>query len=226
MKKLIQNVYVIGLVSMAVHNQAAAQEKQLLVGARFGVGESKINFEGLSGEKSKIAFTGGVSTTYHFNRFFGVGADFMAAAKGGRYRGYTERQDVLGNTIRYNYRDQYDIYTFEIPLTAKLRIPLNETFALKAFAGPNFQFSLYGTESRQYDDANYNEDYGYSRRKLNDLNTLELGVQYGAGLEVKSINQQALFIDFRMNESLSDLGTIQDRKVISNNYLISIGYLF
>lgn len=226
MKKTIKHIYVIGLLVFSVNNYIHAQEKHLLIGSRIGIGESMIEFEDLYDEKSRIALTAGISTNYHFNRFIGLGADFMLTTKGGKYTNYTSRQDIFGNNVQYNYRDQYDIYTFDIPLSAKLRIPLSETFAIKAFAGPNFQFTLLGNETRTYDDRDFQTNNGYTDRKLKDLNTMEYGLQYGLGLEVGNVNQQTFFIDFRVNESLTELGKIQGLSAKSSNYLISIGYLF
>lgn len=224
--RTIVNTTLLCLGLMTLGNSSFAQDRRLAVGSRFGIGESKIDLSGSSDEKSKIAFTAGISSAYHFNRFLGVGADFMFTSRGGNYFSYSSEQDVFGNEVRYDYKDQYNIYSLDVPLALKLRLPLSDNFALKAFAGPNFQFTLLGNETRRYSDPEYDADNGYFNRQLQELNAMEYAFQYGLGLEVGGGNAQTFFMDFRVNQSLSNLGKIQGQNASSSNYLISIGYLF
>ncbi len=219
---------ILAVIGITLINLATvfAQNNQFYVGSRFGIGESTLDFKDATRERSKLLIAGGISTAFQFNRFVGVTSDFMFVSKGGKYNGQIVAPDFFGQDRVYTYHDQYDIYSAEIPLALKLTFPVGNNFAFKAYGGPSFQFQLLGAETRNYDDPDFHNDNGYSHRKLNDLQTMETGLVYGLGFEVNSVQDQTFFLDFRLNQSLSNMGLIQSQEVKSSYYMLSIGYLF
>ncbi len=228
--KTIKNIslyisFIICCLATCLPSNANAQQKGFNYGYRFGVGESKLDFEGVSTGSTKLMFTGGLVANYQFGRMFGLNADFMFTSKGGRMRGANIITENEVTSVNY-YNDKYNLFYFEIPITAKLSIPLNESFSIHALAGPSINFKLLGLETREYDDATFNYLHGYENQEIKTLETIENSFVYGFGIEVLGKNNKTFFLDFRKNNSRNPIGYINNHQVKSSYFLISAGFKF
>lgn len=203
-----------------------AQEKGFRYGGRIGLGEGIIHLNGETTESSKLALSIGGTSVYQFNRFLGLSADFILTSKGGKSMGITQGFDFFGASREYKYQENFNIFSGEIPLMFKFNIPLGEDISIRSYIGPSMQFQFLGLQSRTYEDPNFNSENGYIDQKISSLETVEYGMIYGAGLEVKALDSRVFFLDFRMNKSISTLGMINDEKAKSSYYMVSVGYLF
>jgi len=206
-------------------NNVSGQQKGFYYGYRFGIGESKLDFKGVSTGSTKLMFTGGLTTNYQFGKVLGVGADFMFTSKGGRMRGANIITEGETTTMNY-YNDKYSLFYFEIPITAKLSIPLNKSFSIHALAGPSINFKLLGLETREYDNTTFNHLHGYENQEIKTLETIENSFVYGIGAEVSARNNKIFFLDFRKNNSRNPIGYINNHQVKSSYFLISVGCKF
>ena len=224
-KQIIQTLSTLSMVLFFIpfgYNQT----KGFHYGARVGLGEGIIDVNGKSTENSKLAMMIGGTSVYQFNRFFGLSADFLLTSKGGKLSGTTQQADFFGNQREYKYEDNFNVYSGELPVMFKMNLPLGEDISIRSYAGPSMQFLLLGVQSREYEDPNFNNENGYNGQKMSSLKTVEYGFVYGAGLEVLAKDSRTFFLDFRVNQSLSELGKIDNEKAKSSYYMISIGYLF
>lgn len=202
-----------------------AQNQHFYLGPRIGIGESVVEFEAHEGERGGLALAAGLTTAYQFNPYIGITSDLLLVSKGGKFIG--EINSIEANENRtYTYFDKYRIYAAELPVALKLSLPVSERFTLKAYGGPSFQFQLYGTESREFADRNYQIENSYVNRKLRTLNPLEYGLIYGGGFEMRSKENQLFFLDIRTNTSLSEIGVIQSKRAKTAYYMLSVGCLF
>lgn len=202
-----------------------AQEKGFHYGARFGIGESNLNIEGITTEKGKLALSGGAATSYQFGEIFGITADFLFTSKGATAEGTTQEETLFG-TQTYKYTDKYNLFYAELPITGKLSIPIGDDFFLKAYSGPSMNFNLLALESRIYDNTDYHQDNGYFDREMKDLETIEYALIYGVGVDIISKDDRIFFLDVRSSGALTPVGNINGRSAKSNYFLISAGYMF
>lgn len=203
-----------------------AQQEGFHFGSRFGIGESTLKVDQTSGEKSKLALSLGATSTYQFNRYLGLSADFAVTSIGGRYNGMEQETDFVGMTADYPYQDKFNVFQGELPITMKLSIPLGSDLAFRIFVGPSMHFHFIGLQSREYSDENRQAEKGYYDQRMKNLETINYGMVYGLGLEVDAFDDRLFFLDFRTNQPLTEIGKIYEKRALSNYYMVSIGYLF
>lgn len=227
MKNVTRNISALVLFTalLLIPGFIKAQSTGFHYGARFGLGESKVNLENTSATNGKLALSLGAATTYRFNDYLGLNADFLFTSKGGTMNGAVT-ESVLGVQRTYTYEDRFNLFYAELPVTGQLRLPLSDDFALKAFVGPSVNFKLLALQSRQYDDDDYDRNNGYSDREMDRVETMEYTLVYGAGIEVQGQDSRTFFIDFRRNDALDGIGFINNQRALSKYFLISAGYLF
>lgn len=222
----MKNIFILLITLLCIHFAPVyAQEPGFHYGARFGLGESFFKPTDAGDVESKLLIMGGVASNYQFNDFFGLTADFLIASKGARLSSFTTEKDVFSNDVNYYYRDRYDFIYAEIPVMAKFSIGFGD-FKVKAFGGPTANFKLIAVEQRTYEDSDYNEENGYSSRSMDGVDVLEYGVVYGAGVDVITGNEQIVFLDFRVNNSLSSFAKVNGENPKNIYYAISAGYMF
>ncbi len=225
-RKIMRNIFALVLTLACLSVQSIfAQEPGFHYGARFGLGESFFKPTDAGDVESKLLIMGGIASNYQFNDFFGLTADFLISSKGARLSSVTTEKDVFNNDVNYYYRDRYDFIYAEIPIMAKFSIGLGD-FKLKAFGGPTANFKLIAVEQRTYEDSDYNEENGYSSRNMDGVDVLEYGVVYGGGVDIITGNEQIIFLDFRVSNSLSSFAKINGEEVKNIYYAISAGYMF
>lgn len=226
MKTNLRLIISLAIVSFLQVEMTQAQESGFHYGGRFGIGESSMTINGKSGMSSKLSFSGGVATCYQFNSIVGITADFLFTSKGAKAKGSVTQNDLFGNPRSYAYSEQFNLFYAELPVAAKLSIPLRDDFFIKGFAGPSMNFKLLGMETREYDDESFNANNGYYGRELKNLETIEYSIVYGAGIDVVSKDNRIFFLDFRLSNALGHAGTINYQSVRNNYFMISAGYLF
>ncbi len=200
-----------------------AQDKGFYYQSRIGIGQSTFRPGDVSDQSGKVSFNLGIGGVYQFNRIFGLTAEGLFVSKGTRVRG--EEAALFPNPSR-KYEDAYRLFYIEIPLMAKINIPLSSQMSVKVFGGPSMNFNLLGTYSRDYDQSDNDDIHD---RKVNGLNVIEQSLVYGAGIDILSGSSALYSIDVRMSNAISSFGDIYDEQnnVISgyNNY-VSIGLAY
>ena len=215
------------LITMAISIcNVHAQEGEFKYGTRIGLGESQLKFSGISGVSNKLALSIGIASGYQFNDIIGVSADFLFTSKGGKREGIHTTTGTLGMKQEYVYDDKYRLFYAELPLALTLRVPLKENFYLRGFAGPSINFKILGTESRAYENENFDEKNGYFNRDLEDLETIDYAYFYGLGVEIIASDDRSYFLDFRLNEPISTAGQINNIEVENKYFLISASCMF
>ena len=220
--KICLNVFLIALLSSY---QATAQDQRFLYGGKFGIGESTINSESFANVNSKLMLSGGFSADYYFNDYLGLGMDFMLTSKGAKVDGFETTYDLLGNPKNHTYQSNYQLYYTEIPLMVLLRANLGG-FYPKVFGGPSANFKLSASETRSFDEPEYDADHGYSLQKLKNTSTTEYAINYGAGADIPDRNGRVYFVELKISRGLNSFAMINSQDVKSNYYGIFAGYKF
>lgn len=219
-QKLVAGLLLI--VPLAGHSQI---DKGFHHGFRVGIGESILRVDQTTGENSKLFLTGGLSTNYQFNRFIGLSADFLVAGKGGTINGVTTESGTFGSRS-YTFTDEFKLNYVDIPLMAKLSIPLGDEFSLRAYTGPSFNFLISAYQTREYDDPSYNDGHGFRNNELKSINTADNSWIFGVGIDVNTGDGGCFILDLRSSSPTGTVGRIYDRSATSGFYCISLGYVF
>ncbi|HWY37474.1 MAG TPA: outer membrane beta-barrel protein, partial [Bacteroidia bacterium] len=164
------------------------------IGGRLGLGESNIQGAGLPAAQPKLAISTGLATNYQFNKWFGLNADLLVSSVGCKTRGITTQRDFLGNDVAYTYTDRYDLIYAEVPLTGQVSFWM-KNFFIRAYTGPGINFRFFATQSRVYDDENFNSGNGYLSRTIDQTNNVTYSMIYGAGIGVRGKKDRLYFLD-------------------------------
>jgi hypothetical protein len=220
MKKLI-----VLLLLLCAFTAIKAQPKGFYYYSRLGLGVSQFNQLANNNQTGKLALNVGLAGNYQFNKYLGLVVEANLSSKGSKIRG-TEPA-TFPNTAQ-DYEDIYRLFYAEIPLLVKLSFPVSESFYVKGFTGFSNNFKLIGTYSRNYDDANEQDQLD---QEINGINLTEYSYIWGLGFEVKDNTDHLYSIDFRSNTALNSFGNIRNSQnnVISgynSYYTIGFGYSF
>ncbi len=195
------------------------------LGGRFGLGESTINCDGLPNAVPKLAIIGGIASNYQFNKYLGINVGLLLSSLGAKNQGQDTKTNVFGAEVNYRYKERFDLLYAEVPLTGQLTFWINNFF-IKGYTGPGMNFKLLASQTKQYDDSDYNNQNGYMGKDIFDANNITYSMIYGFGIGAADKQNRIFFLDFRSNRSLTSLGKINNANAFSNYYCISAGYLF
>lgn len=199
-----------------------AQETGFGYGGILGIGQANIRTDGLSSPQPKISFTGGVTTSYKFNKNLGLGLDITGVTKGAKVSG-SEKAGFPSQT--YNYQETYTMLDLDIPVVLRAYIG-SDNLNLNIMGGAGMNFNLLAFSSRVYEDASYDADNGYRERALTGINTTNLSYTFGLGLTAKAGSGDYYFIQAKTNGPLSSMGRINGSDATHNSLTITFGYLF
>jgi hypothetical protein len=220
MKKLLFTLFYFGMIFSGL-----AQSPGFRFGPRFGAGSSDFVSDPQLLQQNKVVLDAGISTCEQFNQYVGLETDFLFSKRGAYVLGTRQDgQDLFGNPSMYTYRDDYDLNYAQIPMLLKLSIgPGN--FHFKVFGGPAMSFNLYSSQVRSYDNQDYAGTHDFMKAR-NDFNAVEYAAVYGLGFEIENPDHQLFFFDFRMNNGLTPLGSIEGRNVYVNAFTLHAGCMF
>lgn len=202
---------------------ASAQEKGFYYGARFGLGEASLKSDAFDETNSKLLWTLGGATAYQFTKNVGLSADFLVTGKGTKASGVTEESGITGTTD-YPYNGKVNLVYLDVPLLLKFSIGIQKVH-FRAFAGPSLNFAFGGLYERTYENANYNENNGFSR-EISTLETIDNALVYGLGVDAESSDGRLFFLDARIGKSMGSIGTLNGEKLKSSTFSLTAGYLF
>jgi hypothetical protein len=191
-------------------------------GARIGIGQS--TFTELDNAEGVIHLMGGFNSTYQFNEILGVSAELLINSIGTEYRGEQESGGIISSDEPYT--GDLRFISLNIPIYPTLAFG-SEQFKFTVHGGPSINFNLFGTESRDYDDNSVDDT---ERETLDDYETFNFSIVYGAGVRIKTTPGKYVFLDFRMNNSFTEVYTttnnVDPQSATANYFSISTGYIF
>ena len=154
----MKNKYTVFLLVLAFFAQTIySQEQQNKYGAgvRVGLNMSSIAFENDDTDNSIGFHAGMVFDIPLINLGFGTlyfQPGVMFNAKGGEISESDDEYD-------YEYENSYGLNYLEVPLLASLKVPINESFSIRANAGAYIAFGLLGTwESKATEEGEIHSD--------------------------------------------------------------------
>ncbi len=163
---------------------AISQPLDFKFGPRFGIGKSTfVDFPATS--RSGAALQAAVDATWQFKQFFAT--EFSPAIT--MYSGYLRMEeqsgyDSRGQPIMYPYKDIYNIFAVEFPVFLKFSFG-SKKVRYGTFFGSGIGFTMGGTHSKKYDDADYDADHRFVGHGMKEIaDSYYVGV-LGASVEWK-----------------------------------------
>jgi len=188
----------------------------------------------------KAGFKLGVIGEYSFNEYFALTPGVVF-----KQRGAKGELSLSDGWSSYAVKSSTNINYLQIPINAKVSVPINRDFKVFGVAGPYVAFGLSGKETDELKSNGVNvgkitfdlfsgdvssgnlflddvlEDYSkYSKLKRSDF-----GLTFGGGMEYKKI-----FVSIQYDLGLSNLYKAPEingvLKTSNRNLGISVGYMF
>lgn len=188
-------------------------EECVSLGVRAGIDISSINADDIFGIKSKTGFFGGVSADFRIINSFAVNTGVFFAQKGYKTQLVTATEQSM---VDFHATANF----IEVPVYASYRVSPDEDNSFQIFAGPYFDFGVYGkmkakghiagTEIEPSVDL-FKGDYGYRR--------FQVGIGVGGAYTYQHVTLSASY-----QWGITDVSRNSDAKW--GNACITLGYNF
>jgi hypothetical protein len=191
------------LLAILVSPAAAVSTKG---GIKLGLNFS--NFPKVAGETDwqvKTGFVAGGCLSFNLFEFFAIQPELLFSWKGAQYREETS-EHIYEQIISLTYID--------LPVLAKLTVPLDSKYRPFIYAGPYFGLKLSATSRITIETAT---DYIDQETKLDSAKTWDRGLVYGGGIQI-SLSGGTFVMEARYamsSASVFNVGTEKKNKVVS-----------
>ncbi len=192
-------------------------------GVKGGLNIATLTGYELGGEKYKIGFVFGGFLTYELNQKFSLQPELLFTMKGAKFEDVDKETEDDGSQYYDKYEISWNLNYLEIPVLAKLNIPMKENIKSNIFYGPALGIKIGATYDIDHEywekDENGNivEEINESdKSEIKIIKNMDFGIVFGAGVEFGKI-----MVDARYNLGLS---TITDENGVSKmkNSVISL----
>lgn len=148
---------------------------------------------------SKLGFAFGCFIVYEVNELFSLQPELLFTMKGLKY--VHEDSNISGNYEYYQkHEGSQNLSYLEIPILAKLNIPIRGNIKPNVFLGPALAFNLNATydlsvefKTYEYGELIYEESASVDGQDLEDIKSVDFGLVLGAGVEFGKISVDARY---------------------------------
>lgn len=178
-------------------------------GIKTGVAMSNIFGRDVYDQRFRAGFTCGIFMTYGIGRTFAVQPELLFVMKGSKY---------VNGRGSDAYRETMSLEYVELPILAKLYLPLSRAFRTHVFAGPAPALNI-----RAQVDARF---AGESQEEtLDNVMGFDLGLAVGAGIEVP-VGRGRITFETRYTAGLTTLSKEPDDDIRNGAVSLLFGYVF
>ena len=188
---------------------AAAPSEAAGFGVKVGAAVSNIFGRDVYDQRFRAGFSYGIFMTYRFGRRFAIQPELLFVMKGSRYVN-GEGPDAYRETMSLEY--------VELPILAKLSVPLFRGLRTHVFAGPAPAFNI-----RARVDARFAGEA--QEETLDNVMGFDIGLAAGAGVEIP-VGRGAVTFDVRYTAGLTTLSKEPDDDIRNGALTFLFGYLF
>ena len=196
-------------------------------GIKCGLNIANLTGDDVENADPKICLVLGGFLTYELNEMFAIQPEVLFSMKGAKFEDeYTEEYS------NYEYYDRtegsWKLNYLEIPVLAKLNIPMESNVKPNIFIGPALGINLSATYDMDYewwekeDGVIVDEGSGSDDGDIEDIKGADFGLIFGAGVEFGKIT-----VDARYNLGLSTIDDSDEESDVKNSVIsIMLGYSF
>jgi len=192
-----------------------------------------LNFADIRGEyvnftKNKLGFVAGGFLEYSINDKFALQPEIKFTMKGSKvemkFHFVSEYGEVYSKTTA-----QLILNYLELPVLAKVKVPIENIKLILFFGtfiginvGANSRENYIYWEKDENGDIIYQESYNINEDIKSDVNDIELGLIFGAG-----VNLSPFIIGFRYNLGITDIWKDSEGDSVKNSvFSLMLGYSF
>lgn len=170
-------------------------------------------------EKRRIGFSAGAFFTYSINEMFAVQPEILFTMKGSKY---DTEATLSGITVKTTATEKLNY--LEIPVLAKVVIPVEGKFSPNLFAGPYFAIKL---SAKVKAEATVSGITVEAEADDDDVRSFDYGMVFGGGVDYSLATGKVTF-DVRYSLGLRDIYDTSGTDFSVKNSVISamIGYSF
>ena len=117
-------------------------------GVKGGLNIATLTGDDVEDAKSKIGFAFGGFLTYEVNEMFSLQPELLFTMKGSKYDEEDTETDEDGWQSYYKYEGSWNLNYLEIPVLAKLKIPMEGNIKPNVFMGPALGINISATMSK------------------------------------------------------------------------------
>ncbi len=207
MRKTLAALLVFG--SLLALGPATARSEVTGFGVKAGTAVSNVFGKDVYDQKFRAGFSYGIFMTYGFGRTFAIQPELLFVMKGSKY---------VNGTGLEAYRETMSLEYVELPILAKVYLPLSRSFRTHVFAGPAPALNI-----RARVDASF---AGESQQEtLDNIMGVDVGLAAGAGIEVP-IRGGWITFDVRYTAGLTTLSKEADDDIRNGALSFLFGYVF
>lgn len=141
---------------------------QIAIGPKAGATVTTLAGSDAHNVNAKLGYVGGVFVNIQLARWFTIQPELVASQKGATY-------------VRNDTKTELNLHYVEVPILAKVRIPIDKVFYPHVLLGPNFAFN---TDAR-YVSTN-NQSGTVIKGDGDSFHKADVGGVLGAGLDIQS----------------------------------------
>ena len=197
-------------------------------GVKGGLNIATLTGDDVEDAKSKIGFAFGGFITYEVNEMLSLQPEFLFTMKGVKFD-YEETYEEDGYESYEKSEGTWNLNYLEIPVLAKLKIPMEGNIKPNVFLGPALGINISATHDSDYEywvkDENGSiiyENSGNDDGDIEDIKGVDFGIVFGVGVEFGKI-----IVDARYNLGLSTIADREGDPKIKNSVIsLMLGYSF
>lgn len=195
--------------SVLLIGAAAARSEVTGFGVKAGVAMSNIFGRDVYDQKFRTGFSYGIFMTYGFGRAFAVQPELLFVMKGSKY---------INGRGSDAYRETMSLEYVELPILAKLYLPISRAFKAHVFAGPVPAMNIRARVNAKFAGESQEET-------LDNVMGVDVGLAAGAGIEVPWGKGRITF-DARYTAGLTTLSKEADDDIRNGALSFLLGYMF
>ncbi|HEX2694336.1 MAG TPA: porin family protein [Acidobacteriota bacterium] len=195
--------------SVLVFGPVAAGFEVTGFGVKTGVAMSNIFGRDVYDQKFRAGFSYGIFMTCGFGRTFAVQPELLFVMKGSKY---------VNGRGSDAYRETMSLEYVELPILAKVYLPLSRAFRTHVFAGPAPALNI-----RARVDARFAGETQVEA--LDNVMGVDIGLAAGAGIEVP-VGGGRITFDVRYTAGLTTLSKEPDDDIRNGAVSFLFGYMF
>ncbi len=197
------------LAWVSVIGPVAARAEVTGFGVKAGVAMSNIFGRDVYDQKFRAGFSYGVFMTYGFGRAFAVQPELLFVMKGSKY---------INGTGADAYRETMSLEYVELPILAKLYLPLSRAFKVHVFAGPAPALNIRARVNAKFAGESQEET-------LDNIKGVDISLVGGAGIEIP-VGRGRITFDARYTAGLTTLSKEPYDDIRNGAVSFLFGYMF
>jgi opacity protein-like surface antigen len=170
------------------------QAGELGKGVKAGITYSKVTNDGPAGDSdSTMGFAAGIALSYDLVPGLTLAPELLYVQQGGKY----DVNLVDGGMVVGSGELTWDLDYLQVPVLAKLNLPVVGALLPNLFAGPAFAFNVKS-------DYTLESDSGDETGEVDDIKSTDLSLIVGIGMKVGA-GPAGVDVELRYNHGLTDI---------------------